>query len=384
MRKPLEGVRILDFTRVLSGPYCTMMLADMGAEVIKIERPQTGDDSRSFGPFINGQSGYFISVNRGKKSVVLDLKTQEAKEIIKKLIKKSDVLVENFRPGTMKKLGFDYEVVRKINPKIIYTSITGYGQSGPISQYAGYDVIAQAIGGLMSITGYPDTPPTRVGTSIADILSGMFAAYGIVVALYARQKTGKGSQIDISMVDSVVAVLENAIVRYSITQKIPGRIGSRHPSLCPFDIYKARDGYIAIACGTEELWREFCAAIKREELIHNRFFETNELRLKNEKRLKSVIEKYTTRHTIKELLIALNNHGVPCGPVNDIFRVIKHPQVLYRNMIVELFQKKLGKIKVAGTPVKIKGVDDKNFKPAPLLGEHTKEVLEEVVKIKSK
>ncbi len=378
MKKPLKGVKVIDFTRVLSGPYCSMMLADMGAEVIKIERAKTGDDSRLFGPFIDGQSGYFISVNRGKKSVVLDLKNKESIKIIKRLLKNTDILLENFRPGTMKKLGLDYDSLKKKYPKLIYASITGYGQTGPLSQYAGYDVIAQAVGGIMSITGYPDTPPTRVGTSMADVLAGMFAAYGITTALYGREKTGLGCRIDISMVDSIVAVLENAIVRYNATNKTPERIGSLHPSLCPFDIFKAKDGFLAIACGNEDLWMEFCLAISREDLIHNKHFENNEKRLKNEKKLKSIIERYTKAHTIKELLNNLNRHGVPCGPVNDISRVCKHPQIIHRNMIVELNQKKIGKIKVAGTPIKIDGCDDKHFKPAPLLGEHTDEIMSNI------
>lgn len=378
MKKPLEGVKVIDFTRVLSGPYCTMMLADMGADIIKIERPRTGDDSREFGPFIDGQSGYFISVNRGKKSVVLDLKTAEAKEAVKKLCRAADVLVENFRPGTMKKLGLDYESLSASNPRLIYVSITGYGQDGPVSQYAGYDVIAQAVGGMMSITGYPDSPPTRVGTSIADVLSGMFAAYGITTALYGREKSGRGSRIDISMVDSVVAVLENAVVRYGVSGKSPERIGSKHPSLCPFDIYEAKNGHIAIAAGNDSLWREFATAIKREDLIFKKEYETNAARCRNEKKLKKIIEEYTRAHTIKELLNNLNKHGIPCGPVNDLARAVGHPQILHRNMIVELDQKKIGKIKVAGTPVKIAGVDDTNFVPAPILGEHTDEVLKNI------
>ncbi len=351
MKKPLEGIKVIDFTRVLSGPYCTMMLADMGADIIKIERPKTGDDSRAFGPFIDGESGYFISINRGKKSVVLDLKNPETRTAVKKLCLASDVLVENFRPGAMKKLGLDYDSLKQENPRLVYCSITGYGQDGPISQYAGYDVIAQAVGGMMSITGYPDSPPTRVGTSIADVLSGMFAAYGIAAALCGRNSSGEGARIDISMVDSVMAVLENAVVRYGATGKTPERIGSKHP------------------------WREFVTAIKREELIFKKEFETNDLRCRNEKKLKRIIEDYTRVHTIKELLNNLNKHGVPCGPVNDLARAVRHPQILHRNMIVELDQKKIGKIKVAGTPVKIPGVDDKHFAPAPLLGEHTEEVL---------
>jgi CoA:oxalate CoA-transferase len=378
MKKPLEGVKVIDFTRVLSGPYCTMMLSDMGADIIKIERPKTGDDSRSFGPFIDGESGYFISVNRGKKSVVLDLKSPEAQDSVKKLCLASDVLVENFRPGAMKKLMLDYDSLKRENPRLIYCSITGYGQDGPISQYAGYDVIAQAVGGMMSITGYPDTPPTRVGTSIADVLSGMFAAYGIAAALCGRNSSGQGTRIDISMVDSVMAVLENAVVRFGATGKAPERIGSKHPSLCPFDIYEAKDGYIAIAAGNDALWREFVTAIKREELIFKKEFETNDLRCRNEKKLKRIIEDYTRVHTIKDLLNTLNKRGIPCGPVNDIARAVRHPQIQHRNMIVELDQKKIGKIKVAGTPVKIPGMDDKHFASAPTLGEHTEEVLKEI------
>lgn len=384
MKKPLKGIRVLDLTRVLAGPYCAMMLCDMGAEVIKVERPKTGDDARFFGPFIKGESGYYMSLNRGKKSITLNLKHEEGKEIIRRLIKKMDVILENFRPRTMEKLGFGYQDIKKINPKIIYASTSGYGQTGPISRMAGYDIVAQAVGGIMSITGSPGGPPTRVGTSIADILAGMFTAYGIMIALYNREKMGKGAKIDVAMVDSVASVLENAIVRYFATGKSPKPIGSRHPSLAPFDMFKAKDGYLVIAIGNEKLWHRFCQAMGKKELLRDPRFIDNKKRLKNERILKSLIEKWTKKKTVKELLIIFNKSGIPCGPVNSMERMVRHPQILFRNMIQEIRHPVAGRIKMAGIPLKMAGFSDKIPGRPPLLGEHTEEILKKYLRYSPK
>ncbi len=384
MKKPLKGIRVLDFTRVLAGPYCAMMLCDMGAEVIKVERPRTGDDARFFGPFIKGESGYYMSLNRGKKSITLNLKHEEGKKIVRRLIKKVDVILENFRPGTMDKLGFGYEDVKKINPRVIYASTSGYGQTGPISRMAGYDIVAQAVGGIMSITGSPDGPPTRVGTSIADILAGMFTAYGIMIALYNREQTGKGSRIDVAMVDSVASVLENAIIRYFATGKSPTPIGSRHPSLAPFDMFRAKDGYMVIAIGNENLWYRFCQAIGKKELLKDPRLANNKKRVKNERILKSLIERWTKKKTVKELLIIFNKRGIPCGPVNSMERMVRHPQILFRNMIQEIKHPAAGRIKMAGIPLKMAGFSDKIPGRPPLLGEHTEEILRKYLRYSPK
>lgn len=383
MRKPLKGIRILDLTRILAGPYCSMMLCDMGAEVIKVERPKTGDDARFFGPFIKGESGYYMSLNRGKKSLALNLKHEEGKKIIRRLIKRVDVILENFRPGTMEKLGLGYQDVRRINPKIVYASTSGYGQTGPISRMAGYDIVAQAVGGIMSITGPPGGPPTRVGTSIADILAGMFTAYGVMIALYNRDRTGKGSRIDVAMVDSVASVLENAIIRYFATGKSPKPIGSRHPSLAPFDMFQAQDGYMVIAIGNEKLWHRFCQAMKREDFLKDPRFVDNKKRLANEKILKSLIERWTKKKKIKELLITFNELGIPCGAVNSMERMVRHPQILFRNMIQEIRHPVAGRIRMAGIPLKMAGFSDEIPGRPPLLGEHTEEILKKYLRYSS-
>ncbi len=383
MRKPLKGIRILDLTRILAGPYCSMMLCDMGAEVIKVERPKTGDDARFFGPFIKGESGYYMSLNRGKKSLALNLKHEEGKKIIRRLIKRVDVILENFRPGTMEKLGLGYQDVRRINPEIVYASTSGYGQTGPISRMAGYDIVAQAVGGIMSITGPPGGPPTRVGTSIADILAGMFTAYGVMIALYNRDRTGKGSRIDVAMVDSVASVLENAIIRYFATGKSPKPIGSRHPSLAPFDMFQAQDGYMVIAIGNEKLWHRFCQAMKREDFLKDPRFVDNKKRLANEKILKSLIERWTKKKKIKELLITFNELGIPCGAVNSMERMVRHPQILFRNMIQEIRHPVAGRIRMAGIPLKMAGFSDEIPGRPPLLGEHTEEILKKYLRYSS-
>ncbi len=376
---PLKGIRVVALEHVLAAPYCSMILADLGAEVIKIERPDIGDDSRSFGPFVDDQSGYFISINRNKKSIAVNLKTPEGLEIVKELIKKSDVFLENFRPGTLKKFGLDYESLKQLKPDIIYVSISGFGNdTAPgYEGLPGYDIIAQAYGGLMDITGYPDGPPTRVGASVADIFAGMYAAIGILAAIYKREKTGEGSRIDVSMVDSIVSVLENAIVRYTLTGEIPKRIGSRHPSIAPFDVFEAKDGWVVIGVGNDSLWQRFCKAIGKEELIDHPNYKTNKDRVENYDELKKILTEWTKSLSMAEIIKILREAGVPCGPVNTVKDVVEDPNINYRGMIVEVEQPKIGKVRIAGNPLMFSFLKKRKYvpAPAPLLGEHTKEVL---------
>jgi len=378
--RPLEGVKILDLGHVLAMPYCTMVLGDLGAEIIKIEKPGSGDDSRKFGPFKNGESGYFISINRNKKSVTLNLKEEKGKEILRELIKISDVITENYRPGTMEKLGFSYEEIKKINPNIIYASICGFGQCSVYPGRPGYDIIAQAFGGLMSITGYPENPPTRVGSSLADIISGLFTAISILASLRNRDITGKGEYIDTAMVDCIMAVLENAMVRYTVTGEIPKRIGSRHPSLTPFDVFETKDGHLVIGVGNDHLWETFCNKIPEfTYLLQDENFNTNESRSKNELILKPVIEEWTKKHKTVDLVDIISKAGVPCGPVNTIDKVVNDPNTKHRKMLFEFDHPIAGKMKTANSPLNLSNTPCKTHVRAPILGEHTEEVLSKIL-----
>jgi len=379
MVKPLDGIRVLDLSHVLAMPTCTMQLADLGAEVIKIEKPEIGDDSRYFGPFINGESAYFMSVNRNKKSLTLDLKQERGREIFKELVKFADVVTENYRPNTMKKLSLDYDNLKKINPKIIYASICCFGHYSIDQQSPGYDIIAQAIGGLMSITGYPDGPPTRVGSSVADIFSGTFATVGILAALRYRDITGEGQSIDISMVDSIFAVLENAVVRYTLTGEVASRIGSSHTSLAPYNAFKAKDGWVVIGIGNDSLWKKFCTAINKEELISHPLYLTNDKRSRNCKQLNEFITAWTKERPAKEIVELLSKDGVPVAEVNTIDKIINDPNIRLRNMLIEMNHPKAGKVKVANSPIRLSKISNDNIQPSPLLGEHTEEVLREIL-----
>jgi CoA:oxalate CoA-transferase len=379
MDKPLQGIRVLDLGHVLAMPFCTMQLADLGAEVIKIERPIKGDDSREFGPFIKGESAYFISINRNKKSLTLDLKKEKGKAIFKELVKISDVVGENYRPDTMQKLGLSYEDLKKINPKIIYASICGFGHKSVYQERPGYDVIAQATGGIMAITGQADGPPTRVGSSIGDIFSGSFATIAILAALRVREKNGEGQQIDISMMDAVVSILENAIVRYTVTGEIPKRTGSRHPSIAPFDVFEAKDGWFVIGVGNDTLWEKFCKIINKEELIRDSRFISNELRSNNYDQLKSILNEWSREVTVEEAVNLLMKAGVPVGEVNTVDKIINDPNIKLREMIVEVNQSKAGKVKIANTPLKLSKTPAKIEIASPLLGQHTDELLNDLL-----
>lgn len=381
-KKPLEGIKVLDLTRVLAGPYCTMVLGNLGAEIIKVERPGGGDDARAFGPFVNDESIYFVSINRGKKSIAIDLKAEEGKKLLLDLVKKVDVVTENFRPGTMEKLGLGYDVLKEVNPKIIYAAMSGFGHSGPYSQRAAYDMIVQGMGGIMSITGQPGGEPTRVGTSVGDITAGLFGAIGILSALHGRNLTGKGQKVDVAMLDGQVAILENAIARYTSTQEVPGPLGGRHPSITPFETFKTKDTWAILAAGNDNLWAKFCKAVGREELIDDSRFATNGDRTKNHDELKPIMDDIFAQKTTAEWMELLNKAGVPGSPINTVEDLFKDPQVEARHMLVEVEQPKVGKIKVAGNPIKLSDIPAEQEvpkDPAPSIGQHTEEILKSLL-----
>ena len=375
MKKALENIRVLDFTRVLAGPFCTMMLADLGAEVIKVERPQEGDDARSFGPFVGKESAYFMSINRNKKSICLNLKNRDAIAVVKRMIPKIDVVVENFRPGVMDKLGLGYEELRKLNPGLIYATSSGFGSTGPYSQLPAYDLILQGMGGIMSITGEDADHPIKVGSSIADIFAGVFCAIGILAALNHREKTGEGQMVDVSMLDCQVAILENAISRYFVSGENPVPIGNRHPSIAPFATLHTASGFLNIAVGNDSLWEKFCQLIGKPELMKDPRFVDNDSRNRNWDSLKPILEDVLRKETKESWIERLQAAGVPCGPINTIADVVKDPQVLHREMIVEIEHPVAGKLKMPGCPIKLSETPASVEKPSPTLGQHQEEIL---------
>ena len=375
MKHALEGLKVIDLTRVLAGPYATMMLADFGAEIIKIEVPNTGDDSRAFGPYVNGESAYFMSINRNKKSLTLNLKTEEGKDILKKLVEKADVLVENFRPGTMEKLGLGYDVLKEINPRLIYAASSGYGHSGPYSQKAAYDAVVQAMGGIMSITGSKDGKPTRVGTSIGDIAAGLFTAIGILTALNYRNETGKGQKVDVAMLDCQVAMLENAIARYTATGNIPKPDGNKHPSIVPFESFETKNGDIMVAAGNDSLFKKLCISLGIENVSIDSRFSTNPLRNENYNELNKILCDLFAQKTTEEWMDILDEAGVPNSPINTIDKVIENPQVIAREMVKTVNHKVAGEIKMPGIAIKLSDTPGNIEVAAPLLGEHSEEIL---------
>ena len=374
---PLNGVTVVDLTRILAGPYCTMLLADLGARVIKVERPGGGDDARETGPFVDGQSAYFVSVNRNKESIVLDVKAEADRRTFDRLLERADVLVENFRPGTMEKLGYGWESVQAKHPALVFASISGFGQTGPYRHMPAYDMVVQAMGGIMSLTGQPGSPPTRVGVSIGDIAAGMFAAIGVQAALFERARTGRGSRVDIAMLDCQAAILENALARYQATGTVPGPIGARHPSITPFDVFHARDGWLVIAVGNDSLFRTLCEALDMGGLAAEPRFATNAARCDNEEALKREIELRLATQPAAHWLELLQRAGVPCAPLSDVAGVMANPQLAERGMLVEL-QQGNARVKVAGNPVKILGSAAGAFQPAPTLDQHRAAILAEL------
>ena len=358
MDGPLKNILVLDLTRVLVGPYCTMILSDLGARVIKIEAPEVGDDSRKFGPFVKDNSAYFMSLNRGKESIALNLKDTDDKKIFLNILKKADVLVENFKPGTLDKWGFGWKDMCKKFPKLIYASASGFGQTGPLKELPAYDMVVQGMGGLMSVTGQPNSEPTRVGTSIGDITAALFTSIGINSALFNREKTGKGMFIDVSMLDCQIAILENAIARYLSKKEIPQPMGSRHPSIAPFEAFKTKDSYIIIAAGNDKLFEKLCHSLNMKEEVKNEKFKTNALRCQNMDDLKSKMEDKLKFYNTKEWTKKLEKDKIPCGPIYNIKDAVENPQIKARNMIVDTYHETVGNFKTAGNPIKMSSYED--------------------------
>ena len=376
MPKPLENVKVLALSRVLAGPYCTMLLKELGAEVIKVEMPGKGDDARSYGPFKDNKSVYFISINRGKKSISLNLKHEKGKQIIYDLVKQVDVVTENFRPGTMEKLGLGYETLREINPRIIYAATSGFGHTGPDSKKPAYDMLVQAMGGMISITGWPDKPPTRVGMSIGDIGAALYTPIGISTALYQREITGIGQKVDVAMLDCQVALLENAVVRYQVDGVPPGPKGNRHPTITPFQAFQAQDDYIAIPVGNDAMWKIFCKAIERDDLIEHERFATNKQRTDNIDELTPILADVMATKTVAEWAEIFEQANFPCSPINTIDKTMQHRQVLARHMIVDVEDKDIGTVKIAGNPIKMSMLPEEPTRPSsPDIGEHNLEIL---------
>jgi CoA:oxalate CoA-transferase len=377
MPGPLEGVTILDLTWVLSGPYASMLMCDLGAEVIKLERPPRGDVARTTLPVKNGESGYFFSINRGKKSMSIDLTKDEGKQLFFRLIEKVDVVMENFTPGSMDKLGLGYETLRQRNPRLIYAATSGFGQTGPDRLRPALDIVVQGMGGVMSITGHPGGPPARPGLSLGDIAGGMFTAIGVLSALHERERSGEGQMVDISMLDCQIAILENAFMRYYVTGEIPGPIGTRHPAATPFQAFPTKDGYIvlAVSWGVENQWELFCAIIERPEVINDPRFDTPHARTANHAELEPLLNDALMQRATAAWIKEFDEIGLPCGPLNNIPQAAALPQVIARNMLVEVDHPQIGKIPLANTPVKLSRTPGGIKGTSPSLGQHTDETL---------
>ncbi len=374
---PLEGVRVLDCTQVLAGPFCSLLLGDMGADVIKVERPDGGDETRKGPPYINGWSASFLAVNRNKRGLALDLRRPEGQAVLKALLKNADVLVENFRPGTMGRLGLGYEELRQIRPEIIYCSISGFGQTGPYSSRGGFDLIAQGMSGLMSITGTPGGPPAKVGVPITDLTAGMYGAYGILSSYIHRLKTGKGQQVDISLMEAGIAYTVWESTVYFSTGEIPGPLGSAHRLSAPYRALRTSDGYITIGGAAQALWERMCNAIGRSELLEDPRFGSRGDRKANDDELAELLEETFSTKSTEHWMEVLEQVGVPAGPIKDLDQVYHDPHVQARRMEVDLDDPELGLLRNIGIPVKLSDTPGSIRRRAPFLGEHTREVLEE-------
>jgi crotonobetainyl-CoA:carnitine CoA-transferase CaiB-like acyl-CoA transferase len=372
----LNGLRVVDLTHVLAGPFCTMLLGDMGADVIKIEEPDRGDDTRGWAPYIDGWSSYFLGVNRNKRSVALNLKTPAGAEALGRLLSASDVLVENFRPGTLERLGFGYDELHALNPRLIYASVSGYGQTGPRRDLAGYDPVLQAEAGLMDVTGTAEGPPVRVGVAMTDYVAGLFLLSGILLALRHRDRTALGQYVDISLFDSLMSTMTLPAGIFLATGQKPSRMGNRHPSIAPYETFAARDGSVMVCAGNPRLWEQFCAAIGRPDLPADPRFATNGNRLLNRAALVEIVESTFSQLTVDEVVGRLEDHGVPCGRVRSIDEALDDPQVLARDMLLSMSHEALGQVSVIGNPLKLSGAPPSYRLPPPALGEHTTEVLE--------
>ncbi len=376
---PLSGIIVIDLSRILAGPYCTLLLAELGARVIKVEPPQQGDDARQYGPFKNGKSAYFVSVNRGKELVALDLKSSAGREIFERLLDKADALVENFRPGTMEKLGYGWESLHQRYPRLVYAAASGFGHSGPYSHYPAYDMVVQGLGGIMSITGHPGMPLTRVGTSVGDLAGGLYAAVALNAALLHRERTGEATKVDIALFDCQLALLENAVMRYTTTGEIPGPMGARHPSITPFEAFATRDGNIIIAAGNDGLFIKLAQALERADLAENPLFRSNALRNQHQEALRAEIESVLRGDGTDHWIAVMEAAGVPCGPVNNIAEALAHPQTAARNMLISVDDPVTGPLELAGNPMKLSAFADPPTRPsAPDLDADRDKILSEL------
>lgn len=379
----LAGVRVLDLSRMLAGPFCTALLADVGGEVIKVEAPGVGDDARQFAPRKGGESGYFMLLNRGKKSITLNLKSPDGLALLRQLTSKCDVLVENFKPGVTRRLGVDYPTLRAVNPRLVYASISGFGQSGPLAHRPAYDIIAQAMGGLMSITGMPDGPPTRVGESFGDLCAGTYTAWGILVALMARERTGEGQHVDVAMVDSIFALLVTALTQYLYGGTIPGRVGNRHPISTPYDSYRTRDGHVIIAVATDNLFHRLATAMGCPELASDPRFSSDEERTRHEPVLRATIEKWTEGQTVEEVVATLEAAAVPASPIWTVDQAANSDHIKFRNLLTQVQHPTAGLITLLQQPVQFSDTPGRIQGPPPLLGEHTETVLSSLLGLES-
>ncbi len=373
--QPLSGIRVLDLSRVLAGPYCTMVLGDLGADVIKVEPPE-GDETRGWGPpFAEGESAYYLCVNRNKRDIVINLKTEEGRAILPELMKQSDVLVENFRPGTLARFGLDYESARSLNPRLVYCSITGFGQTGPMRDRPGYDFMIQALGGLMSITGEPEGEPMKTGVAVVDLFAGQNAVIAILAALQAREKTGEGQFLDISLFDSQLGWLANVASNFLISGKQPKRYGNAHANIVPYQSFQADDGWFAIAVGNDKQFERLCAVIGQPELFSDVRFTTNSARVLNREELISLLKSIFAKRSVSEWLIILEQAEIPCGPINNFEQVFSMPQVEAREMLVLMQHPTIGELPLVGSPLKMSGTPVEYRLSPPLMGEHTQDVL---------
>ena len=376
--QPLQGIRVLDLSRVLAGPYCTMVLGDLGAEVIKVEPPE-GDETRAWGPpFAEGESAYYLCVNRNKRDIVINLRTDEGKKVLRDLALQSDVLVENFRPGTLEKFGLDFATLSQSNPKLIYCSITGFGQTGPMRDKPGYDFMIQALGGLMSITGEPEGEPMKTGVAVVDLFAGQNAVIAILAALQARTLTGRGQQLDIALFDSQLSWLANVASNYLISGKLPKRHGNAHPNIVPYQSFQASDGWFAIAVGNDRQFGRLCEVIGRLDLANDERFAKNSARVQNREELIGLLKSIFLMRPVSEWLSALDEAEIPCGPINTFEQVFSMPQVQEREMLVKMDHPTIGELPLVGSPLKFSDTPVQYRLPPPLMGEHTEEVLREL------
>lgn len=376
----LAGVRVIDLTRVLAGPFCTMMLGDLGADVIKIENPDGGDDTRHWGPpYIQGEAAYFLSANRNKRSLTLNLKTAEGQAILRELIRQGDVLVENFRTGTLARWGLTYEVLQELRPGLIYATITGYGNTGPEADRAGYDFMAQARGGFMSLTGPADGEPTRAGIAITDLTTGMFACNAILAALFARERTGEGQRIDMALLDTQVALLSYAASNYLVSGQLPQRYGNGHPNIVPYQEFRARDGYFAFACGNDGQWRKFCEAVGQTAWLTDERFATNSARVGNRVQVVAMLNELFGTRDKADWMALCDRLGIPTGPINDVGQVFADPQVQARGMVTQVDHVTIGSVPLVASPMKIPTNPTAIRYAPPLLGQHTGEILRELL-----